>query len=390
MLVQFTLKNYKLFRKETLLDFLPAPINEHGASLLRDNADGEHFLPVILIYGPNGCGKSSMLQALSDLADFVTERDSSPFRLSRPLSCLYNPEGSSLPTEFDVLFRKNGLLFRYQLGLREGTVTAEALFCGRPGSDDAIILFDRREGTLHSGRGIRFPGAENSSPFASLLSRLTEASGSHAIQTALSWFQELTMLPSGITNQAPRLPMDLAAKDALCRLLQGMDIDIRDYRLDYPYGKTEPRLLLSHKDSQGTVISIPYEEESQGTKKLLSLLPALTESLEKGSLFLADDLDSFLHPHLLKALVCLYTNPETNPHGAQLLFTGHNTAILTPSDLRRDSIWLCCRPEGREASLYPLTSYRKENGLIPRNDEAYGKQYLEGRYGAVPRLEVRE
>jgi hypothetical protein len=54
--------------------------------------------------------------------------------------------------------------------------------------------------------------------------------------------------------------------------------------------------------------------------------------------------------------------------------------------MRRDEICLCCRPEGTDAVLYPLSSYKKENGLIPRNDEAYGKQYLEGRYGANPRI----
>lgn len=93
---------------------------------------------------------------------------------------------------------------------------------------------------------------------------------------------------------------------------------------------------------------------------------------------LADDLDQALHPHLLRYLISLYKNREKNPHNAQLVFTAHNTAILTPGVMRRDEIYLCCRPEGKDAVLYPLSSYKKENGLIPRNDEAYGKQYLEG------------
>ena len=93
-----------------------------------------------------------------------------------------------------------------------------------------------------------------------------------------------------------------------------------------------------------------------------------------------------LHPHLLRYLISLYKNREKNPHNAQLVFTAHNTAILTPGVMRRDEIYLCCRPEGKDAVLYPLSSYKKENGLIPRNDEAYGKQYLEGRYGAAPKL----
>ena len=64
MLNQFVLRNYRLFKNETLLDFFPAPINEHKASLLTAQGDGESFLPVISLYGPNGCGKSSILEAL--------------------------------------------------------------------------------------------------------------------------------------------------------------------------------------------------------------------------------------------------------------------------------------------------------------------------------------
>ncbi len=100
---------------------------------------------------------------------------------------------------------------------------------------------------------------------------------------------------------------------------------------------------------------------------------------------MADDLDCILHPHALRYLIALYASHEKNPHNAQLLFTAHNTAILQPTQMRRDEIWLCCRQEGRirNCTLSPVT---KENGLIPRNDEAYGKQYLEGRYGAMPNI----
>ncbi len=75
---------------------------------------------------------------------------------------------------------------------------------------------------------------------------------------------------------------------------------------------------------------------------------------------LADDLDQALHPHLLRYLISLYKNREKNPHNAQLVFTAHNTAILTPGVMRRDEIYLCCRPEGKDAVLYPLSSYKRK------------------------------
>ena len=201
-----------------------------------------------------------------------------------------------------------------------------------------------------------------------------------------SWFKQLELIPSDGAPKPPELPLGLEARARICGRLQSMDIDIRDYRLSYSPATDEPQLLLSHGRGQEPTFSISFQEESAGVKKLLGLIPSLIRSLEEGTLLMADDLDSFLHPQLLRALVRLYTARESNRHNAQLLFTSHNTAILTPADLRRDEIWLCCRSEKGEAHLYPLTSYKKENGLIPRNDEAYGKQYLEGRYGAIPHI----
>ena len=72
MLNQFIFQNYRIFQNETLLDFFPAPINEHKRSLLTAPGDQETFLPVIALYGPNGCGKSSVLEALGDCADLWT------------------------------------------------------------------------------------------------------------------------------------------------------------------------------------------------------------------------------------------------------------------------------------------------------------------------------
>ncbi len=80
---------------------------------------------------------------------------------------------------------------------------------------------------------------------------------------------------------------------------------------------------------------------------------------------MADDLDCILHPHALRYLIALYSNREKNPHNAQLLFTAHNTAILQPTQMRRDEIWLCCRQEGQDTELYPLSSYKKRKRPHP-------------------------
>ena len=156
MLVQLTLKNFKIFKEETLLDCIPGPINEHKASLIKDPLDGEQFLPVISVYGPNSGGKSTVLYGLSYLSALITAPASASSIPSVPqhLSYRMDPDCAHIPTEFDVLFRHKGFLFRYQLHLLRGVIQEENLFYGRLGKDDAGILFNRKESDFHLGKTV--------------------------------------------------------------------------------------------------------------------------------------------------------------------------------------------------------------------------------------------
>lgn len=385
MLNQFVLRNYRLFKNETLLDFFPAPINEHKASLLTAQGDGESFLPVISLYGPNGCGKSSILEALWNVCRLAAG-DFSLITSSVRSYCRLDNTCRELPLSFDLLFRRNGFLFRYQLDVKQGAVLEENMFYGKPGSDDAGVLFARKANELHIGNKAGKMDFSTLPAGVSLLRYLDPKSSSECAKAAASWFSQVLFFREHDYKKAPDLPSEVEERQVICRLLQAMDIDILDYSITKEQGFDDPSLILTHGKADGNTFFVSFNEESTGIRKLLTLIPLVVKSLRLGSLLLADDLDNVLHPHLLRFILSLYQDHEKNPHHAQLVFTSHNTAILNPAVMRRDEICLCCRPEGTDAVLYPLSSYKKENGLIPRNDEAYGKQYLEGRYGANPRI----
>ena len=123
-----------------MLDFLPASINEHKNTLLKDPADGECILPLIGIYGPNSSGKSTVLDALSCLSSLVTASVTVPTRI-KDVHCLFSSDCKDIPTQFDVLFRSQGFLFRYQLQFLKGNIAEENLFYGSLGGSDTGILF---------------------------------------------------------------------------------------------------------------------------------------------------------------------------------------------------------------------------------------------------------
>ncbi|MCM1569044.1 MAG: ATP-binding protein, partial [Roseburia sp.] len=146
-------------------------------------------------------------------------------------------------------------------------------------------------------------------------------------------------------------------------------------------------VYTKHLMENGEICEIRLEEESSGTRKLFSCLAKISSCLEEGNLLIADELDAKLHPKLLRYLIELFTNPQSNKKGAQLLLTSHDITTMNHDVFRRDEIWFCAKNPYGASKLYSLASFRKADGTMIRNDEAYGKRYIEGRYGADPYIQ---
>ena len=124
---------------------------------------------------------------------------------------------------------------------------------------------------------------------------------------------------------------------------------------------------------------LTFDEESFGTQKIFALSGPWLDTLENGYVVAVDELQGNLHPALVRFLIACFHDPLINTKGAQLIFTTHETAILSQDVFRRDQIWFCERNEKQESSLYPLTDFHPRKGV-----ENLERAYLGGRYGAVP------
>jgi AAA15 family ATPase/GTPase len=164
-------------------------------------------------------------------------------------------------------------------------------------------------------------------------------------------------------------------------MMNDMGIGITGYRFDQQSNE-----FYLQRTLQDTLYALPFSSESDGTRKLFAALPVILMALKEGRLVIVDELDAKLHPKLLRYVIRLFTNPEINKNGAQLLFTSHDMSTMKNSIFRRDEIWFAALNSENSSEVYSLSELRKENNDPINNTAAYDKQYLEGRYGADPYL----
>ena len=175
---------------------------------------------------------------------------------------------------------------------------------------------------------------------------------------------------------------DTEFKKQILLFLNDMGIDVDDYRFD----EKEKQLYLKRRIGEEEY-ELPFDHESDGTKKLIAALPVLLVALQEGRLVIIDELDAKLHPKLLRYVISMFKNRKINKHGAQLLFTSHDMATMKNTVFRRDEIWFAALNENHSSEIYSLYEIRREDNERVNSTAAFDKQYMEGRYGADPYLQ---
>ncbi len=402
MLSQFSFSNYKSFKREAFLDFTAESIKDHEKSVIKDKMDGERFLPVLAIYGPNGGGKSTVLEALLYLKLLLLR----PFIMSQMQNDIefesiikrfseaeikekyhkFDPKCKDMPISFDIMFRTKGKQYKYQFSHIHNQIVEENFYQLILGEKDTNIIFERSINECVLGKELEDIPVEKIKGSMPLLAHVATNYDIEPVDDAMSWFMNINFLNYDDPKKERKiiLPDTKKERAKLFEMMQKMDINICDMREEKDADGKIMGIYVKHILENGMIYEIPYEEESSGTRKLFSCLTKIMECLKKGTLLIADELDAKLHPKLLRYIIELFTDTKSNRKGAQLLLTSHDITTMSTEVFRRDEIWFCALNPQNASKLYSLVSFKKDNGQIPRNDEAYGKQYLEGRYGADP------
>ena len=363
MLCQFTFENFKPFKNEATLDLCAEKISEHENSLIIDKNDNEAFLPVIAIYGPNGGGKSSVLEAFMYLSHKIllpvitlkatssskeenieegSIKEFKKFRIEEKEKYYqFDKECKNLPTKFDISFRIDEMEYKYQINILHTDIVEENLYVKNIKTNILDIVFERDNSDYYLGDILGDTKIGNIKSSIPLLAHLSINYENIMIDSIITWFMKCRVLDYDNPYQDKKIVFlkDKKNEEIFLKMLAEMDINIIGIRTVEDADGKITAMYTNHYLNDGSCEELSFVDESSGTRKLFGLLPFLLSCLNTGSLVIADEMDAKLHPKLLRYIIGLFTNPIINPKGAQLIFTSHDMNTMNSSVFRRDEIW---------------------------------------------------
>lgn len=406
MLIEFRVKNFGCLREEQALSFVPA---SNDPSLLKSNTfeTGVPSVPRLLrtavIYGPNAGGKSTLLRAFQTMRDLVVASSFIETKGKFPVPFLLDTVSREEPTAFEASFLHEGHFYQYGFSCLKGRITEEYLFEYRTSRRTRLFerCFDREsDRDVYSfGKSLRGPKNVWRTATQGSVLFLPRAVQLNSEQLRPLWegnfprylvFNRLVRPPINVFLKQIRGNASLKAN--ICSFLRSADMDIKDIVIQenvFVPESDKDRYSLSfiHETAHGDVaVALPASAESDGTIRLLYCLVPLLQALELGGVIAIDELDTSLHPLIVRHIVEVFHSPNNNParagNAAQLVFTTHDTSLLQDMEtvFRRDQIWFVEKDAEQASRLYSLAKFKTEEGVN------HSLAYLHGLYGALPLL----
>lgn len=413
MLLRFGVENVLSIRERQEFNLTASSLKDHEDGLIDcGTASGRQVVPAAVIYGANASGKTNLLRAFRFMEQAVAHSHSrgkpgggvprEPFVL--------DPACAGKPSILDIDFVVDNIRYHYGFEATDEAFVSEWLF-SFPHS---------RQRTLFERNGQEFSFGRDLKGRNKVISDLTRPNSLFLSAAAQNDHEELSPLFKFIASvrgnmsvgiPSPHVLASLIARqfdDGIVGFLGGVGTGIvgmqrkeiersEEDRVfhkafmaalkstgqkvpddDPDQEEAFPVLELAHRGAGGKSVPMEIESESAGTLRLLALLGPIFRALDAGSPIFVDELDSSLHTQACEAVLSLFCSKATNPKGAQLVATTHDTNVLRSPCLRRDQIWFTEKDGEGATHLYPLTDFHV------RKDDNLAKGYLQGRFGAVP------
>lgn len=400
MLLDFTVGNFSSFFSKKTFSMQAQKLSESAKENITQQLSYD-VLKTLAVYGANSSGKTNLINALQAMKYNVL----SSVKLNPQDKLLYEPflllKDNIQPTLFEVSFLKGEFCYRYGFSYNRDSIIEEWLFRKTTRRSNEKVLFIRNDSGIAYDDHI-FPegvGLETKIVGNRLFLSLCAQLGGEISNQVISWFESDFHVVSGINNQDysgfsklqfhQRNEISRRALDFFKTLQLGFN-EITTYEEERFTGKKSIKVESVHTlySQTGVACGDVYftfdEMESSGTRKLFDMSGPIFDTLENGSVLVIDELDAKMHPLISQHIIRLFNDPNTNPKNAQLVFSTHDTHLLSTKMLRRDQIWFTEKNDKEQTDLYCLTDIVLPDGTKPRNDANYEKNYIAGRYGAIP------
>lgn len=405
MLIRFSFKNFKSFKNENCLDMEATSLKEHEYNVAK--IDNGEYLKVSAIYGANASGKTNVLQAFEYMKKRILVSDdskkNSPIDEENVYSFMINNDPIALEVE---ILAKNNKIYKYGFEVLKDTIISEWLFEKRVNKFYSIFERENNNVSMKPNKISDLVNIDERTLFLNIYSKIDR--NNEDFSNVYDWFVNSTYLDLGnpnferfINNRVLlKILSDENYKKELLKFIKTFDSGIEGI-------KTTPDSIeavknnngiidieVIHKGENGELKALPFYLESNGTRKMFHLFDFFMDALKNGMVLFVDELDAKLHPLLTRYIINLFHNSDTNKGNGQLIYSTHDTVNLNKETFRRDEIWFAEKDKDGISEIYALSDYILEDdknaGKKVRNDATYNKDYLTGRYGAIPVLEEFE
>ena len=398
MLIRFSFKNFKSFKDENCLDMEATSLKEHEYNIAK--IDNGEYLKVSAIYGANASGKTNVLQAFDYMKKRILVSDdskkNSPIDEENVYSFMINNDPIALEVE---ILAKNNKIYKYGFELVKDNIISEWLYEKRV--NKFYSIFERENNNIKmmkDNKLSKLANIDERTLFLNIYSKIDK--DNEDFNNVYDWFVNSTYLDlgnpdfEGIIDKRVSLKIltDENYKKELLKFIKTFDAGIEDINTipdsveAVKNNNGIVNIKVTHKGENGEEKTFPFYLESNGTRKMFYLFDFFIDVLKNGMVLFVDELDVKLHPLLTRYIINLFHNSDTNKGNGQLIYSTHDTVNLNKDTFRRDEIWFAEKDKDGISTIYSLADY-KINDVKVRNDATYNKDYLSGRYGAIPILE---
>ncbi|MCX2483798.1 AAA family ATPase [Pedobacter sp. MR2016-24] len=401
MFLQFKVSNFRSIGEEQVLSLLPEANQEEFQENILAH-DGYSALKMAALYGANGSGKSNVLKAIGEFISMVKDTAHAVFSDTLEFDPFLLREGwEEKPTEFEMMFSLQEHRYRYGFSFNATHILKEYLFRQTRGGE--VGVFEREGDTINAGSSLKATAKMISSAIKKTKSNSLFLGNLYLLKVAeanvIFEFFNRNIMIDGLKS------FNFGELESICESSE-VKIQVSQHlkRLKAGLLNVEAQVygaVATHKfyDKEGnatekTVSWDFFERESSGANEVLEFSVPINVILQLGGVLIIDELEAKLHPLITLDTINLFLNKETNPNNAQLIFSTHDTNLLSYARLRRDQIYFVEKNSWESTEIYSLADVNSVNDhesakSTETQDMEKEKRYFEGRYGAIPVFDFR-